>query len=36
MKPNYTITQLNIQSLRRYNKPYNQLTFIETQLLSTI
>jgi len=36
MKPNYTIEQLNIQSLMRYNKPYNELTFIETQLLSTI
>lgn len=36
MKPNYTIEQLNIQSLRRYNKPYNELTFIQTQLLSTI
>ena len=36
MKPNYTIEQLNIQSFRRYNKPYNELTFIQTQLLSTI
>lgn len=36
MKPNYTREQLDILSLIRYNKPYNELTFIETQLLSTI
>jgi len=30
---NYTREQLEILSLRKYDKPYNQLTFIEFQLL---
>ncbi len=30
---NYTREQLELLSLRKYDKPYNQLTFIEFQLL---
>lgn len=35
MRPNYTREQLEILSLRKYNKPYNKLNFIEFQLLLT-
>ena len=35
MKPNHTIKQLEILSLRKYNKPYNKLNFTEFQLLLT-
>jgi len=35
MKLNYTREQLEILSLRKYNKPYNKLNFIEFQLLLT-
>ena len=36
MKPNYTLKQLEILSLRKFNKPYSKLNFIEFQLLTTI
>jgi hypothetical protein len=36
MKPNYTLEQLEILSLRKFNKPYSKLNFIEFQLLTTI
>lgn len=31
---NYTREQLEILSLRKYDKPYNELNFIEFQLLT--
>ena len=33
MKPTYTKDQLNFISLRKYNKSYKDLTFIEFNLL---
>ena len=35
MKPNYTREQLEILSLRKYNKPYNKLNFTEFLFLTS-